>query len=252
MLLAMSLGPPLEVIIPFFIVILTISAFVILTIFRFFFKKLTFKRIALISIGTPVIIILSTLIIEKVIDFVKSPMTIRKYNIEGDYVINRGLFSGKNCDWQFEHYTLRIYKDTLYLKVFNNRKLVNIYKRPIFYTDRGKHTFFEFYNSRQIDFDTQQVIDKYNFDYIADKYMDNMNPDQTFIMEKIEHETDSIRSILYDSIVTVKTDSVVRYADHHMLRLNPLLHADPFSFNIVLQSTKYGNVFFTKGNWAEE
>ena len=251
-LLALSLGPPLEMIITFFIFILAICIFIVLTIFRLLKKKLPFKIIILISICSPVLLILAVLIAERIYDFFKSPMTVRKYNIEGDYVINRKMFPGKNCDWQFEHYTLHIDRDTLCLNILNNSKLIKTFKRPIFYIDRGKHTFFEFYNYQQIDSDAQKEIDNYDFDSIAEKYRDSMNPDQAYIMERIEIETDSIRAIMYDSIVTIKRDSAYCHINHHLLKQNPLLHADPFNFNIVLQSTKYGNMFFTKGNRNEK
>ena len=126
-ILALSLGPPLEMIITFFIFILAICIFIVLTIFRLLKKKLPFKRIILISICTPVLLILALLIAERIYDFFKSPMTVRKYNIEGDYVINRKMFPGKNCDWQFEHYTLHIDRDTLCLNILNNSKLIKTF-----------------------------------------------------------------------------------------------------------------------------
>jgi len=251
-LLAMAFGPPIEILIVFLMITLMIGIFIFLIIARLFFNKLTFSRILLISIIAPVLLITVLFVGKKIYDFINSPMSVRKYNIEGDYVINRKMFSGKNCDWQYEHYTIHIDRDTLYLNILNNSKLIKTYKRPIFYVRRGKHTFFEFHNYWQIRFAALKEIENYSFDYIDDKYIDNMNPDQTYIREQIEKETDSIRTILYDSIVAIKRDSAIHYVEHHMLKLNPLLHADPFMFNVVLRSTKYGNMFFRKGKWKEE
>lgn len=251
-LLAMSFGLPAEIIIAFFIIVLTIGVFVILIIARLFFKKLTYKRIFVVSVSIFALSIIVLFITEKISNFIKSPMIVRKYQIEGDYVINRKMFPGKNCDWQYEHYTLRIDKDILYLNVFNNNKLIRIYERPVFYIDKGKHTFIEFYNYRKIDYEVYKEIESYNFDTVVEKYRDDLNPDQIHIREQIEKDINSIQGILYDSIFKVKRDSAIYYVNHHMLIQNPVLHADPFKFNIILQSTKYGNMFFIKGTRKEK
>lgn len=36
---------------------------------------------------------------------------------------------------------------------------------------------------------------------------------------------------------------------HHIIDLTPTLYRSPFSFYYVFYSPKFGNVFFTKGNW---
>lgn len=247
----MSFGPPVELIIAFFLLISAIVIFLILLIARVFLKKLTFKKIGFVSIMTPIILGFLLLIAKEIDDFIKSPMTVRKYHINGDYVINRELFKGKNADWQYEHYKLKIKKDTLFLTTIEKGVEIKTYKRPIDFIRKGKHTFIEFYNYREINSNIRKELDTYSFDTIVEKYRDDMHPDQTFLRNLINNEIDSVRKVLYDSILEFKIDSAKYYVDHHMLTENPLLHADPFEFNIVLRSTEYGNMFFIKGKWKE-
>lgn len=136
--------------------------------------------------------------------FFTSPMTVRKIHLESNYIIDREMFKGKDADWQYNHYALKIDEDTLYLRILNNNRIIKTFKKHIFYVDIDKHRFITFQEGQ------------YSDEFMESKEIDRLSLDTS---------------------------------KHHMLRLNPKLMSNPFSFRIILQSTKYGNMFFKKGKW---
>ena len=181
-------------------------------------KWKTIGKIWLITHTTPIVLVAILLLafcIKIQVDrFVKSPMTVHYHNFQGNYVINRDYFKGENADWQYDHYRLKIKKDTLYLYIMKNGKVIKTYKRNIKY---DKHYKF-----------TKQTVIEFPTDW---GYEDGRR--------------------VSDSLYSVRADSIRHAVGHEALMRNPLLHADPFKFNLILRSERYGNMFFTKGKWKE-
>lgn len=176
-------------------------------------------------------------------DLITKPMAVRTYYLNGDYVINKDWFKGEDSDWQYNHYWLRISDDTLCLNIMKNGIRIKQYKRAIYYRRKGKHSFFEFYNCDPYSFNNKKykkLLEKRKEDRI--RYFEIKNMVDS--IENINHVTDS-ESKARSGIC----DSVHQTGHHHALMQNPILHADPFCFNIILRSKKYGNMFFKKGNW---
>jgi len=219
--------------------------FAILSLIKIFYKKITWKFILKVTILFSFVSLFLLLVAESIYTFCTRPMTVRKYNIGGNYVINRDFFKGKNTGWQYEHYWIKISDDTLYLNIMNNNVLIKTYKRPIIYIEKGKHTFIEFY-------DTISLRHAYSYEreIVRNSRMEG-NPYYRPYRETID--TLKIKEFVNvsDSVFVTRLDSVKQIGNHHMLEKNPLLHADAFSFNVVLQSTKYGNMFFKKGKWEK-
>lgn len=108
-------------------------------------------------------------------------------DIYGTYVIDRSKFSGKQADWQYNHYRFRISKDN---------------KFYFYVTDQAR------------------VIKTY----------------QGFINFKEDY--------VYPRLVIQLPNQ-----HHHIMEEAPTLYRNVFSFYYVFNSPKFGNVFFTKGNW---
>lgn len=187
-------------------IILSVILFFILIITRIFIK-FSFKKMLFLAMAIPIITLTLLCFVRSVFVFFNSPMTVKKYHLQGEYVINRKMFKGKNADWQYKHYRMSIYKDTMYLHILNHGKEIKRYKKKIKYLypyHRGHsvrdHTFLAF--------DDKPI-------YVPD----------------------------YQNKEEMKM--------YHLLNKDPMLMANPFSFNIILVSEKYGNMFFTHGKWKE-
>jgi len=211
-ILAMSFGPPIEVIIGFILLLIIIIGFIGLIITRFLTKSSSIRKMLEITFLIPVVLVIIGLLSYSVYKFTTSPMTVKKYHLKGTFVINREMFKGKNADWQYDHYWINIKNDTLFLHIMSNGKEIKMYKRQIAYIDpyhrmqsRRDHVFFGFVNT--------------------DKEFQN------------QHANNEEQRIFIES------------EEHHMLINDPRLLASPFSFNIVLVSNRYGNMFFTRGKW---
>ncbi len=185
----------------------------------------------------PIILYGTVAILYLTIDFVTSPMTVHMSDIEGEYIINTDIFKGKDADWQYEHYWLKVKNDTLYLNVMNNGELIRTYKRRVYQTWKKKHEFIEFYDEWQ--FRGEEVP------YVRI----NTNKDTNNVF-KTRGDTTYLYRTVKDSVFYYKMLKA-NELEHHMLKLNPLLSADPFMFNLILRSTKYGNMFFKKGKWKK-
>ncbi|MEM6717851.1 MAG: hypothetical protein AAF611_00915 [Bacteroidota bacterium] len=171
-------------------------------------------------------------------------MTVKKYHLDGNYVINRNLFKGPNTDWQYEHYRLSIKNDTLVLIVMNNGKIIKTYEKPISYTTKGKHTFFCF--SKATRFPRIKHVFPFDMKDAVENFI-NENCQDSMVSSAYEYKLQKeFSKRINDSIYKVTMDSIDKFPGHHMLKFNPVLHADPFSFNIVLRSTRYRNMFFVK------
>ena len=134
--LAMSFGPPLEFIYAFALLVLAFLIFIILFAGRILFKGFSWKRNFIATFGIP----LSIPILILVFEFLKSPMTVRKYHLDGSFVINRNLFKGDNTNWRYDHYWVTIFYDTLTLHVMNNGREIKQYKKPITYRKNYKES----------------------------------------------------------------------------------------------------------------
>ncbi len=235
---AMSLGPPLVLIVAILLAGILILTFLIMLIVKLFKKSLTWRFILFTTFLAPISVIIVGLLFNIVYDFMTSPMKVKESDLEGDYIINTDLFKGENTEWQYEHYWLRIEKDTLYLNIMNEGKLIHTYKKKINHSWKGgRHDFFEFYGEYK--FRNDHIM------YIRNEGLNELNAE---IYKSLPNDTmyGSIR--VKDSVLNARILEAYPN-EHHMLKLNPLLHADPFMFNVVLRSTKYGNMFFRKGKW---
>ena len=224
--------------ISFFIFVFIITLIVLLAV-KYHIKELSRQFIINTSFLVPISLVVLFFTIRLIHNFYTSPMKVNNSDLEGDYVINTDMFKGSNADWQYQHYWLKIKYDTLYLNVMNNGKLIKIFKKKVYKTRRNKHEFIEFYDKYQLD--REEV--RYARVYIRDNYDIILKDPSDTIIRSYETVTDSV---FYSRVQKANE------GEHHMLKLNPLLHADPFMFNIVLRSTKYGNMFFRKGKWEDE
>ena len=238
---AMSFGPPIGLIISAILIVILIFTFLVLMLIKLINNNLRWRFILLTTFLVPIVILVMGLVYNLLFEFVTSPMKVKRSDIEGDYVINTSLFKGENADWQYEHYWIRIKKDSLYLKVMNEGKLIGTYKKKIKYSWKsGGHRFFEFYNDYS--FRTDKIV------YIRNKDLEKF---KTGFYESLPDDTVYITQYVTDSVLHSRILEAYPN-EHHMLKLNPLLHADPFMFNVVLRSTKYGNMFFRKGKWKNK
>lgn len=112
---------------------------------------------------------------------------LEKDDIYGEYVIDRTKFSGKQADWQYEHFRFEITKDNDFIFYqTDNDRIIRTYK--------GKIEFLEAYNKPRI----------------------------VLHMDKLRH---------------------------HIIEDKPTLYRQVWTFYYVFNSPKFGNVFFTKGQW---
>ncbi|MEM6687050.1 MAG: hypothetical protein AAF617_14815 [Bacteroidota bacterium] len=226
--------------------VVMLITFIILLYIDQFLKKIGRKRMLYIILLSPFVVYVSIKSIDKIDRFLKSPMTVKKKHLEGDYVINRNLFKGPNADWQYEHYRLSIKDNELVLTILNNGHIIKKYRKPIYGITKGKHDFIMFYNDWRLYRSSEKAADKYDLDTMALDSLMKSDSLGSFTEDQIKAEKRKIKNAICDRIYTAKKDSIHGLTKHHMLKLNPLLHADPHSFNIVLRSTKYGNMFFIK------
>jgi Mn2+/Fe2+ NRAMP family transporter len=164
-----------------FIFFLLISIF--LYILKLIFKKKIFVTLNIawwiLFISLPILLTISSIFTTK--------KEVDKDDIIGNYVINRNICSGKQADWQYNHYRFKITEDD---KIF----FYITEKENIIKTIEGNITYTEYTNSPHI---------------------------------KIELDEPKF----------------------HILASNPTLYREIWSFYYVFESNKYGNMFFTKGNW---
>lgn len=63
-----------------------------------------------------------------------------KKDYYGEYIINRDYFSGKQSDWQYNHYRFKILKnDSLYFYITNNERIIKIIKGKIAVTNKDDY-----------------------------------------------------------------------------------------------------------------
>lgn len=212
---AMSFGPSSELLFFALDILLSLGILLVLGILKMHFKSITWLCIAKTILLVPTFICLTIVAHE----FVTSPMKVTKWRLQGTYVINTEIFKGENTNWQYDHYWLKIKDDVLYLNVMKEGKLIKQFKKAIEYKTIGKHVFINFDDNKSTQVECRDVMGDAYFTIVPGRF------------ELWNH------------------DGSYNSTNHHMLKRYPLLHADPFNFNIVLQSEKYGNMFFTKGRW---
>jgi energy-coupling factor transporter transmembrane protein EcfT len=180
-----------------------------------------FKTIGKITVGLA-LFALSVFLIVAFTQWYNSPITVSKSKLLGNYVIDRAMFKGKNADWQYEHYRLKIDEDTLKLTIMNHGKEFKIYSKKITPIELENNSFFVFYG-----------------DYWQDKKITNP------AMYGYFSQTDSLTLVARK--MSIRNDTL----NHHLLRVNPSISVLAHGFSIILYSPKYGNMFFKKGEWEE-
>jgi hypothetical protein len=115
---------------------------------------------------------------------------LEKDDIYGEYVIDRTKFSGKQADWQYEHFRFEITKDNDFIFYqTDNDEIIRSYKGKVEFLDN-------YYNEPRI----------------------------VLHMNSKGHR-------------------------HHIIEDKPTLYRQVWTFYYVFNSPKFGNVFFTKGQW---
>lgn len=236
--------------------LVVLALILLLLIVRQFFIRMSLETLIRVALSAPFFLGFFALIIFLAYEQIMRPMAVRgRFHLEGDYVINRELFSGANADWQYNHYKLRIEDDRLYLMVLGGGEVIKAYSRPIYYTKKGKHIFFELYDYSVFSKAARKEISRRINHTIPNTTVGKPNAlNRADSAALRQHESnslyvDSLWQKVYPALFAHNRDSTINSVSHHMLKQNPLLHADPFEFNVVLRSTKYGNMFFTKGEW---
>lgn len=110
---AMSFGPPMEFIVSALLIAILILTLMVLLLVKLIKKNLRWRLIFLATFLVPISVFIIGLVYNLIYDFVTCPMIVKRPDIDGDYVINTNLFKGENADWQYEHYWIRIKKDSL-------------------------------------------------------------------------------------------------------------------------------------------
>ncbi len=103
---------------------------------------------AIVSLGVLIFSISYTLLSRKI--------TLEKDDFYGEYVIDRNYFSGKNADWQYNHFRFEITEDdSIFFYVIEKEKLIQSYP--------GIITTVKPYNSErlviQMEKPTHQILD---------------------------------------------------------------------------------------------
>ncbi len=95
------------------------------------------KNKALSQIGRAFTIVMLFLIAMAVISNVfTTKMELKKNDIYGNYTIDRSKFSGKNSDWQYNHYRFKITKDDkIFFYITEKEKIVKTIKGTIIIND---------------------------------------------------------------------------------------------------------------------
>ncbi|SDD24814.1 hypothetical protein [Williamwhitmania taraxaci] len=219
--------------------LIILTGFAVMMVVRSRTKRIDIPFVLTVTFAIPIAIGVLVIVVNFVHGFITSPMTVRKYHLEGNYVINRDWFKGPNADWQYEHYWMQISNDTLYLHIMNQEKQIKQYSRVFQYIFKGKHRVVQFYN----EYDLHSAA----WHQVRDSLMEL--DDSGYAQFQTASDTVNLEVVLSERLFNAKFDSAKNVGGHHMLQLNPLLHADPFSFNLVLRPTRYGNMFFQKGDW---
>lgn len=113
--------------------------------------------------------------------------TVEKEDIYGNYIIDRDKCSGKQADWQYNHYRFKITEDNkIFFYITEKENIIKTIEGKVEFTDGGCSPHLKI------------QLDEPKF---------------------------------------------------HILKENPALYREVWSFYYVFESEKYKNVFFTKGNW---
>lgn len=111
----------------FGVILITLIS-VILFLLSVFTKKKLF--------GTLLIVLWSGLILLSISSYILKPLYTKKVldksDFYGEYVIDRDFFSGKQADWQYNHFRFEIKEnDIIYFHVTNKEKILETYKGSI-------------------------------------------------------------------------------------------------------------------------
>lgn len=197
-----------------------------------------FPKLLIRSILIPSLLFLSYIIITTTYDYFTKPMNLQYSDFKGDYVINTNMFKGKNADWQYDHYWLHITSDSLYLNIMDQGKPIKTFKRQI-----GLSTLYKYDN---IFFPKDYTLRTDSIRYVRDTAQKLQNK----LYARNPLDTYYIHQVVSDSLYYSRlTDKGI--PSHHMLKTDPQVHREAFSFNLILRSSRYGNMFFKKGKWEK-
>lgn len=167
-----------------FLFAIFISLTLVLWILKLIFKKKIINKIILglwiFFISIPILLLIISIFTTK--------MELDKEEIYGNYVIDRSKCSGKQSDWQYNHYRFKITKD-------NKICFYITEKEKIIKTIEGKVEIKEYYTP------------------------------------------------------SPRLKIIFKEPSFHIIKDNPTLYREIWSFYYVFYSEKYQNVFFKKGNW---
>ena len=166
-----------------FIFFLIVS--IILFILKLIFKKKIFNTLNI----SWWIFFISIPFILMILSIFTSKKEIEKEDIVGNYIIDRTKCSGKQADWQYNHYRFKITENgKIYFYITNKEQIIRTIEGNVKYTHTG--------------FSPHLIIE-------------------------------------------------LEEPKFHILAENPTLYREIWSFYYVFESSKFGNMFFTKGNWKE-
>ena len=165
------------------LILLSISTILLVITWLFTKKKIFIKIMAFIWLG-----FLGLLLLLSIVSIFTTKKEITKDDIYGEYIIDRNKCSGKQADWQYNHYRFKITEDNkIYFYITENEKVIK--------TITGTVEIKEYYRPSprlKIDFDEPRF---------------------------------------------------------HILKENPTLYREIWTFYYVFYSDKFDNMFFTKGKW---
>lgn len=166
-----------------FLIILFLFISIVLYILKLIFKKKIFRKL---NIGLWVLFI-SLPFLMAILSLFTTKKNVEKENIYGNYIIDRSKCSGKQANWQYNHYRFKITENNkIFFYITDEENIIKTIEGQVEFTESG--------NSPHLKINLKEP---------------------TF----------------------------------HILKENPTLYREIWSFYYVFESEKYKNVFFTKGNW---
>jgi hypothetical protein len=167
----------------FFFILILIPLTIIFLIGWLVTKKSIYGKIAgIIWLG-----VIGLGIISVIIHSLRAKKILKKKDYYGQYVIDRSYFSGKQADWQYNHFRFEIKEnDSIYLYITDNDKILKKFA--------GTVATVNPYGSERLSIRMQQPV-------------------------------------------------------HHVFTSNPTIYRSTWSFYMVFNSPKFGNMFFKKGEW---
>lgn len=100
----------------------------LLLIFWLLSRKIIFGKV----LASVIAGIIALVLLASILKYFNSPIILEKENYYGTYVIDRNFYSGKQADWQYNHYRFEIKEnDSIYFYHTDGERVITTYKGKI-------------------------------------------------------------------------------------------------------------------------